>query len=94
MRRYEEGESQRFARRKLGLFLDAMGFPAQKFQFQGSKFDSEELKIANINEYIFWTSNYEWIMSILKENLTLRNHSLIQYLILQLLSLVLKTLAV
>ena len=53
MRRYEEGESQRFARRKLGLFLDAMGFPAQKFQFQGSKFDSEELKIANINEYIF-----------------------------------------
>ena len=48
MRVYEDGESQRSARSKLGLFLDDMGFKSQ--DFKNSNFKNEELKEAKIND--------------------------------------------
>jgi integrase len=48
MRPYEDGESQRSARSKLGLFLDDMGFPAQNFK--NSELKNEELKVAKLND--------------------------------------------
>lgn len=48
MRAYEDGESKRSARSKLGLFLDDMGFKGQ--DFKGSKLKNEELKEAKMND--------------------------------------------